>query len=258
MGDALQRSAASLYAAGNDIDQSIGLITAANSIVQDPEQIGNALKVLAMRISGTKTELEAAGEYTDGMADSSYKLREELMALTNQKVDIKLDGDTFKEPYQILSDLSIIWEDLTDAGQTSILELIAGNQNSNVIEGIIKNFEDAENASVSAANSSGSAWAEHDKHLGSIEGKLTQFGAAFQGLSIKALDSDTVKGVVDIGTTFTKLAADLADIGALLPLILSTILSIKNNVGRLKMTSLRVTLNMPTNTLVVTRNEIAA
>lgn len=42
--DALQRSASSLYAAGNDLNQSVSMITAANSVVQDPESIGTSFK----------------------------------------------------------------------------------------------------------------------------------------------------------------------------------------------------------------------
>ena len=40
IGEALERSASSLMAANNTIDESIALITAANTVVQDPEQVG--------------------------------------------------------------------------------------------------------------------------------------------------------------------------------------------------------------------------
>ena len=43
IGDALQRSASALSEGGNSIDESIGLITAANSVVQDPESVGKRL-----------------------------------------------------------------------------------------------------------------------------------------------------------------------------------------------------------------------
>lgn len=40
IGEALQRSASALYEAGNTIDESIALVTAANSVIQNPEQVG--------------------------------------------------------------------------------------------------------------------------------------------------------------------------------------------------------------------------
>lgn len=43
IGEALQRSASALAEAGNSIDESIALVTAANSVVQNPEQVGEML-----------------------------------------------------------------------------------------------------------------------------------------------------------------------------------------------------------------------
>lgn len=40
IGEALMRSASSLAAANNTLDESIALITAANTVVQDPETVG--------------------------------------------------------------------------------------------------------------------------------------------------------------------------------------------------------------------------
>ena len=56
IGEALERSASSLDAANNTIDESIALITASNQVVQDPAVVGQALKTISMRIRGAKTE----------------------------------------------------------------------------------------------------------------------------------------------------------------------------------------------------------
>lgn len=44
IGEALQRSASSLAAANNTLDESIAMITAANEVAQNPEKVGNAMK----------------------------------------------------------------------------------------------------------------------------------------------------------------------------------------------------------------------
>lgn len=44
IGEALERSASSLSAANNTLDQSIALITAANTVVQDPDSVGSHIK----------------------------------------------------------------------------------------------------------------------------------------------------------------------------------------------------------------------
>ena len=73
-----------------------------------------ALKTLALRLRGTKTELEEAGEDTDGMAESVSQLQAKLKALTHGKVDIMIDANTFKSTTEILREMSQAWQDMTD------------------------------------------------------------------------------------------------------------------------------------------------
>lgn len=79
-----------------------------------------------MYLRASKTEAEAAGESTDGMADSVSKLREEIKSLTGNKVDIMADDNTYKSSFQILKELSQVWDQLTDVSQANILEKLAG------------------------------------------------------------------------------------------------------------------------------------
>lgn len=120
----LERSASSMDAANNSLEQTIALITAANSVVQDPDVVGTSFKTISMRIRGATTELEKAGLDTDGMAESTAKLREEMLALSG--IDIMKDATTFKSTYNILDELANKWENLTDIQQASVTELIAG------------------------------------------------------------------------------------------------------------------------------------
>ena len=126
IGEAMVRSASAMAAAGNDVDETIALITAGNEIVQDPMKMGTTLKTVSMYLRSSKVELEEAGESTEGMAESVSKLRKELLGLTNGKVDIQLDENTYKSTYQILKELSEVWDELTDLTRASILEKIGG------------------------------------------------------------------------------------------------------------------------------------
>lgn len=56
IGEAMERSASSLKAANNTIDESIAMITAANEVTQNPDKVGNAMKTISMRIRVAKTE----------------------------------------------------------------------------------------------------------------------------------------------------------------------------------------------------------
>ena len=199
IGDALQNSASSLAAANNSIDQSIALITGANSIVQDPDKVGNGLKTISMRIRGVTTELEEAGLDTEGMATSTAELRASVEAIAG--VDIMQDDDTFKSTYDILDELSLKWQDLTDVQQASLTELLAGKHQGNIMESLMSNFDIAREALDTSLNSSGSAEAELSKWLESIEAKTEQFKSSFQTLSVDLINTDLVKGIIDGGTT---------------------------------------------------------
>lgn len=201
VGDALLRSASALAAANNTLDESIALVTAANNVIQNPDKVGTALKTVSMFLRAAKTEAEEAGESTEGMAVSVSKLREELLMLTNGKVDIQIDDDTFKSTYQILKEISQVWDELTDVTQANILEKLGGKRNSNVVMALLTNFQTAEDVLQTSANSAGSALAENEKYLDSINGKIARFQAAFEDLSSAVFDSGFVKGVVDFGTS---------------------------------------------------------
>ena len=200
IGEAMQRSASALYEAGNTIDESIGLITAANSVVQNPEQVGTALKTLALRLRGAKVELEEAGLEADNMAESTSTLQAKLLALTHGKVDIMLDADTFKNTTQILREMAGAWEYMTDIERAAALELMGGKRQANILSSLIKNFDTVEDVIETSINSAGSALAENEKYLDSIQGKIDQFTNSLQTMWMNFINADAVKGLVSIGT----------------------------------------------------------
>lgn len=201
VGEALLRSASSLEAAGNSLDESIALVTAANDVVQDPEKVGTTMKTISMYLRAAKTEAEEAGESTDGMADSVSKLRQSILDLTGNKVDIQLDENNFKSTYQIMKELSEVWGELTDISQANILEMIGGKRNSNVTASLLNNFSTAEKVLETSMGSANSAIKENEKYLNSIEGKIAVLKSSFEDLSGVVFDSTAVKGVVSAITT---------------------------------------------------------
>lgn len=167
LGEALERSASSLAAANNSLHESAALITAANEVTQNPEKVGNAMKTISMRIRSAKTEMEEMGEDTSGMAESTAKMRQEIMALSG--VDIMASATEFKSTYDILDELSQKWESLSDIAQASIIELMAGKHQGNVFASLMTNFQTARDALEVSLESSGSAMQEHAKWSESLE-----------------------------------------------------------------------------------------
>ena len=211
IGEAMQRSSASLASANNTLEESIGLTVAMNNVIQNPDIVGTALKTVSMYLRTAKADLEAAGESTEGMATSTSKLRESVLALTKQKVDIQLDENTFKSTYQIMKEISAVWGDIADIDQAALLELLGGKRNATAVVSLLTNFSDAERALEVATNSAGSALQENEKWLAGIEGHSAQFAAAFEDLSRKIIDSEMFKGLIDTGTAFVDVLIWITD-----------------------------------------------
>ena len=219
IGQALQNSASSLSAANNTLDESLGLIIAGNNVVQNPNEVGTALKTLTMRLRNAKADLSELGEDTDGMAESVSKLRGQIKALSG--VDIMSSKDEFKSTYQILKELSKVWNTLTDVNQASLTELIAGKRQGNLMSSIMSNFSDAE-AVVRVANKSmGSAETEHEKKLQSINGKLNILQSTFEELSSTVMEDGLVKGAIEQLTNLLELINSLVKSGGSLQSVMT-------------------------------------
>lgn len=220
--EGLERSASSMKAANNTFEQTVSLITAANSVVQDPSSVGTALKTISMRVRGASTELLEAGLDADGMAESVAKLREEVKALSG--VDIMINDNTFKSTYEILDELSVKWKDLTDIQQASVTELIAGKRNGNIVSALMSNFNIARESLNTALNdSTGSAERELENWNKGIEASLSRFKAQFQELSTTTFDSGLLKGIVDTGTDALGILESLIDNFGILQTVISGI-----------------------------------
>lgn len=223
-GEALARSAAALEAAGNSLQESMAMIAAMNTTLQNPEAVGTTMKTLSMYLRAAKTELEDAGESTDGMATSVSQLRSSILALTGNKVDIQIDDDTFKSTYQIMKELAAVWDELSDVAQADLLNQIAGKRNANAVSALLESFDIAEDTMKELENSAGSAAKENQKYLDSIEGRLQKFRATYESLATTVANSDWLKRVVSAGTALLSLVDKLTQkMGAVPPIITSIV-----------------------------------
>ena len=229
IGEALKRSASALAAGGNTMEESIGLITGANTVVQDPEVVGTALKTLSLRIRGVKTELEEAGLEADGMAETTAQLQAKLLALTGGKVDIMIDEDNFKSTTQILREMATVWEDMTDVQQAAALELIGGKRQANILASLITNFETAEEAIETASNSAGSALKENEVFLDSIEGKTQLLTNSMQNMWNNSLKSEGVKFFLDLANSIVNVIDKVGMLKFGITGVLGVLAASKNN-----------------------------
>lgn len=234
IGDALQRSAASFNAANTSLEKSVSLITGTNSVLQDPEKVGNMWKTVSARLRGADAELKEMGEDTDGMVTSTSKLRDLIKGMTG--FDIMKDDNTFKDVYDIVVGIGEKWDSLSDVNQASLLEKLAGKNQSNALAAALANVDTIKKAYGEATNAEGSARKEQERVTQSIQYSINQAKASLEELSNDVLNSNFLKGAIDNVGKFVDLLDHLVDSAGVVPTLLTGIAgfaSIKDNFGKL-------------------------
>lgn len=217
IGEAMKRSASALEVGNNSFEESIGLITAMNEIVQNSENTGNSLKVLSLRLRGAKAELEDMGEDTDGLCDSTSKLREQVKALSG--VDIMEDDNTFKSTAQQVKELGEAFVKLDDVSQAALLEIIAGKSRSNAVAALLKNYQQIDNVIADLDDAEGSALRENEAIVDSIDGRIKVLSATAEEFWQKFIDTDFVKNAVSLASDLLGLLTQIIDKFGTLPTI---------------------------------------
>lgn len=237
IGEALQRSAASFNAANTSLEKSVALVTATNSVLQDPEKVGNMWKTVSARIRGAKTELEEAGEDTDGMVESTSKLQALIKGMTGFDI-MESDGKTFKDIYDIIIGIGEKWQDLNDVDRASLLEKLAGKNQSNALAAAISQVDILKKSYKEATNAEGSAREENEEYSKSIQASVDLAKAKLEELANDTLNSNFLKGAIDAGGKLIEVLDGIVKSGNAIPALLTAIVgafSFKKNVGILEL-----------------------
>lgn len=213
LGEALSKSASSMNEAGADMDETLAMITGGSEITQNAGEFGNFLKVASMRIRGMKGELEDLGEEVDDNIESVSKVQTQILNLTHGKVNIFDENNEFRNYYEIMEEIAAIYDKLSSTDRASLSELLFGKQRGNQGAALIQAFQSGQvqKALEASRNAMGSAQAEQDKWMESLQAKIQQMQAVWQDFSVSFMDSDFVKGAVSGLTDVLELLDSIVD-----------------------------------------------
>lgn len=213
LGEGLSNSASSLATAGNDINQSLAMLTGMSEITQSAGEAGNALKILSMRVRGYDEQTDSYTNDTEELSGAIADLTK--TAKTPGGISLFTDDSkqTYKDTYTLMKDISEVYDDLTDKKKAELLEKLAGKNRGNQIAALIQGFQSGQvqKAYEDSINSEGSAQQEQDRWLNSIEAKQQQFQAAMQNLATSTISSDFFKGLTDTGTGALNVLTNIVD-----------------------------------------------
>lgn len=139
----LQNAASVLKTQGNSIEESIALITAGNSVLQDVSKTAAGIRTISLRLSSSeisKKELEDMGEdVSDYVVQTSAKLQQTIKELTRtdsnkEGVNIVDPNGSLKNTYEILKEISQVYKEIQEEDKkygsnraAALVEYLAGS-----------------------------------------------------------------------------------------------------------------------------------
>ena len=205
--EGMNNAGSMLHVAGNSFEESIALLTAANSTIQNISKASTGLRTIAARIRKTTT-----GEDDDGEIVEEAKYQEMINALTKHRVSL-IDEETkqYRSTYEIIKDIAAVWGEMTSMEQAAVVEALAGTRQQNIFASLMTQFGTAEDAVERMKDSAGELQEAYDIRMESIQAHINTLKAAFDELAMKVVNSDFAKGVVDIVTKIIEGLTALVD-----------------------------------------------
>ena len=141
--------------------------------------------------------LRGVSDTGEEIIDLAPKIQKEFKQIAG--IDIEAPNGGLRDTYSILKDMAEVFPTLTEQEQQFLQELASGSRQSKVLQAITSNWDEVEKAVASATNATGSALAENEKYLDSIDGKTQKMTSSFQALASSLIDSGFVKFFIDAG-----------------------------------------------------------
>ncbi len=157
LGDGLNRSSNGMALAGNSLDETLTLLDVALAKTQVAgSSVGMALKTISLRLSAMRDE--------DGKIIP--KLGEDLKAAGVNATDA---NGQIRSTYDILYDLSKVFNDLDKNSQLALTEKIGGKHHANIVSAILSDYKELDKVLAKTKDSTGSAMQEHERYQQSIQ-----------------------------------------------------------------------------------------
>lgn len=183
LAEGVRRTSAVMNQAGNSFEETAAMFTGAYEVIQDESKVSSGLNIITQRLKAMDLE----GNKIDGLAP---KLEG---AFNDIGLSLYDTNGELKSTFENLRALTKIYPELSQEQQNYMSELVSGKRQSVVLQAMVSNWESVEGAIVSANESAGSAMAENEKYLDSIEGKTATLASTTEMFWKNLIDSETIK-----------------------------------------------------------------
>ena len=184
LGLAFTKTASSAYVAGLEIEQVTALLATMKEITQESDtNLGTSLKTILARFNRVNEE---TGEVNEDL----NKVQE---AMESVGVRFMETADEIRPVYDILEDLSLIWDDLTGVQQAYIATQAAGVRQQNRFFAIMSNFNRTLEIHNELMGAAGTLNQSYETYLDSVEAAQKRLVVAIEKVWITLIQSDHIK-----------------------------------------------------------------
>ncbi len=220
----LKRSSAALREGNNTLEQAIALGVASIEVTRDFASTGTAWKTIAARLRGLDEETLEVTEDVEILSGKFADLTKTAKTPGGISLFTDASKSTYKSTYQIIKELSEIWDDLSDVNTAKIGELIGGKRQLQTVSAAIENFEAAEKAMDNMANSAGNAEAEMEIVRESAAYALNEMKETFTALAQNSVTREFLKDLIHTGTKSIEVVDKLVSSFGALPTVLGVVI----------------------------------
>lgn len=172
-------------------EQSIGLLTAMTEITRNGAKGARGLISIQSRYNQIVDESSSTGKKLTAW----YK---------EHNIAIKDQNGQLRSFYDVGKDVAEIWDTLSDNEKRYYLNTQAGANQSQNLAALMKNYSTAIDATETALRSENSASKENARYMESLQGHLQELKSAWEEFSHNLVNSDLVKGALDVLTNVLK------------------------------------------------------
>lgn len=181
--DVLISSSDAMSRANNTLEETIALCAAASDAVSDTSLIGDTLESVAANIQEKGTLIK---ELTQTASSPGG-----ITLFTDE------NNETFKSTYQILSDISSVWDNMDTDSRELLIDSLAVEGNEDVLSSMITGFDAARNSMDLMAGSAGSAMQSMNEVYDSLDYKLNRLSETGTEITQNLFGGDEMKAAVD-------------------------------------------------------------
>lgn len=199
---AMSKSASVANNMGVTIDQLAAQIATITQVTrQAPETTGNALKTIYARINDIKAGTDDAevslGNYTGKMAELG--------------IDVLDANGELRDTGDVMTEIGEKWGSMTREQQIYLAQTMAGQRQMNNLIALFDNWDTYTKELNTSLAANDELNEKNDIYMDSLKAHLNELTAAQEGLIQAFSDTDSFKGLVDIGTNFLNIFTQLVD-----------------------------------------------